>query len=675
MTLTRWALLSLLAISVIAVLPVSAADFPPISSEELKMTSLPEQPGAPAVILMREEVDDDMHNFQSVHERVKILTEVGREYANIEIPYSRRSFTIGGVSGRTTHADGSVVPFEGKPFDKTIIKSGDIKVNVKSFTLPDVQVGSIIEYKYDLRYDDNVLFAPQWDVQQDLFQRRTYFKYIPFQNHGSMEVQLAHGQIANGVAWAPLLGVNKQPQIHRNEAAEASAMASQGQATHWIDLDLDNVPAFVKEPDMPPPSVLRWRVYFYYQETLKPEDYWKSQGKFWSKDVDSFIGRDKGVGSTVAKTVAPSDTPEQKVRKIYAYITQLENQDYIPERTKNEAKILQIKINKGSEDVLTNRSGTHDELNRLFVSMVRAAGIPASLIWVPDRSREIFLKQYLSLRQFDAEIAIVQLDGKDVYLDPGSKFCPYGILDWKYSAVGGLKLNNKGADFGETPFPTYKQSVLTRMADLSLDRNGIAQGKVVLVFKGISAMLKRQEGGKTDADGRKKILEDQLRAELPGNSDISLTNNPDWEAAEAPLTAEFKVSFPFAVLSGKRLLLQQHLFQVSSKNRFPSAQRVNPVYFYYPWQEADEVHITVPAGFDVESLAPDDEVKLQYAVYATHQKQESPGRLFSRRDFVMAESVVLQNQYNELKSFFDKVKSGDDQPALLKVGPNVASSN
>jgi len=675
MAFTRWALVNLFTFSLFAVLPVSAADFPPISPEELKMASLPQQPGAPAVILMREEVDDDMHNVQSVHERIKILTEAGREYANVEIPYSRRSFTVGGISGRTTHNDGSIANLEGKAFDKTVIKSGDVKVNVKTFTLPDVQVGSIIEYKYELRYDDHLLFAPQWDVQQDLFQRHTYFKYIPFQNHGSMEVQLAHGQVASGVAWTPFLGVNKSPQIHRNEAAESSYMSAQGQATHWVDLDLDNVPAFVEEPYMPPPSMLRWRVYFYYQESLKPEDYWKSQGKFWSKDVEGFIGRDKGIGSALAKLIGPSDLPEQKVRKIYAYVAQMENQDYIPERTKNEAKVLQIKINKGAEDVLANRSGTHDELNRLFVSMVRAAGLPASMIWVPDRSREIFLKQYLSTRQFDAEIAIVSLDGKEVYLDPGSKFCPYGILDWRFSAVGGLKLNSKGADFGETPFPTYKQSVMTRMADLSLDMNGTAHGKVALVFKGITAMLKRQEGGKTDVDGRKKILEDELRDELPGNSEISLTNSPEWDSAESPLIAEFKVSFPFAVLSGKRLLLQQHLFQVDGKSRFPSAKRVNPVYFRYPWQEADEVHISVPAGIEVESLAPDDEIKLPYAVYATKQKQESPGRLFSRRDLVMADNVVLPNQYADVKNFFDKVKAGDDQPALLKVGPSVASSN
>jgi len=675
MTIARWSLSVVVALSFAGTLQLKAADFPPATQEELKMTSVPEQPGAPAVILLREEIDDDMNNMKAVHEKIKVLTDAGREYANVEIPYSRRAFTVGGVSGRTTHADGTVIPFEGKPFDKTVVKGENIKINVKSFTLPDVQVGSIIEFRYDLRYDDRRVFPPEWEVQRNLFQRHTYFKYVPFQNHGSMEVLLDHGQVATGVAWSPFLGVNKGPELHRNAAAEASYMASVGQTTEWIDLNLDNVPAFVEEPYMPPPSMLRWRVYFYYQENLKTEDYWKTQDKFWTKDVESFLGKDKGIGAAVAQIVQPSDTPEQKVRKIYSYVAKMENQDYVPERSKGESRIVQLKLNKGSEDVLSNHSGTHDELNRLLVSMVRSAGIPASMIWVPDRSREVFLKQYLSTRQFDAEIAIVQLDGKDVFLDPGSKFCPFGTLDWKYSAVAGLKLSTKGAEFGETPPPGYKESVTTRMADLSLDADGTAHGKVVLLHKGIAAMETRQEGGKTDSDGRKKILEDQLRSILPGNSEIALTNSPDWDNAESPLVAEFKVSFPFAVVSGKRLLLQQHLFQVDSKNRFPSAKRVNAVYFRYPWQEADEVHITVPAGMAVESLAPDDLVKVGYALYQTRQKQESPGRLFSRRDLIMSEAVILPSQYNDVKAFFDKVKAGDDQPALLKVGANVASSN
>jgi hypothetical protein len=673
MTSGRWGSSAVLVAVFLASAQLQASDFPPVTPEELKMTALAEQPGAPAVVLNREETDNDMLNLRSVHEKIKILTDAGREYANVEIPYSRRGFSVGGIVGQTTHADGSVAQFEGKPFDKTVLKGGGIKVNVKTFTLPDVEVGSVIEYRYELRYDDHMLLPPTWEVQTNLFQRKAYFKFIPFQNHGGKEVQLAHGQIANGIAWAPFLGRNAQPQLHTNPSG--NSVHAVGQISTWIDLNLTDIPPLIEEPQMPPASMLHWRVYFYYQESRDQQEYWKTQAKFWSKDAEGFLGRDKGIAAAVNQITAPPDTPEQKVRKIYAFVSQLENQDYIPERTAQENKLLQFKEPKGADEVLEHRSGKHDELNRLFVSMIRAAGIPASLIWVPDRSREIFLKQYLSTYQFDAEIAIVQLDGKDVFLDPGTKFCPYELLDWRYSGVAGLRLNSKGAEFGETPGSRYKQSIVTRMADLSLDPTGMAQGQVVLVWKGTEAMWRRQEGGKTDNEGRKKLLEDALRELLPGNSEISITKEPAWNLQESPLIAEYRVSFPFAVVSGKRVLLEQHLFQVNEKNPFPAAKRINGIYFHYPWEEADEVHITIPSGMAVESLAPDDTVKMDSAIYQVRQKQEAPARLFSRRDFVMADGIFAAEQYSQVKGFFDKIKADDDQPALIKLGPNVASAN
>jgi hypothetical protein len=665
-----------------------AADWPALSPEDLSMTGIKEQPGAPAVILLREETDDDMNNMHQVYERIKIFTDAGREYANVEIPYSRRGFSIGGISGRTVHADGSVVPFEGKPFDKTVVKGSGIRINVKSFTLPDVQVGSIIDYRYSLRYDDNRVLAPEWEVQDELFQRKAYFKFIPFQNHGDALIELDHGQISNGsVAWASFLGVAKQPEIHHDAAAESSYTTSIHHATMWIDLNLENVPAIIEEPYMPPATMTKWRAYFYYQEKLNSDDYWKAQGKYWNKDVESFLGKNHGIDEAVSGIVAPSDVPEQKIRKIYSFVAKLENQDYIPERTKQEEKVLELKINKGADDVLAHRSGSHDELNRLFVAMVRAAGIPASLIWVPDRGREVFIKQYLSTRQFDAEIAIVQLDGKDVFLDPGTKFCPYGILDWHYSGVDGLRQSSKGAEIGQTPIPEYRQSLTTRMANVSLDEHGVITGTVGLVFKGAEAMRLRQEGGKTDDVGRKKLLEDGLRDSdgkriiaglrdiLPGNSEIALTSTPDWEDATSPLIAQFHISCPLAVAAGKRLMLAQHLFQVNEKSRFPAPNRTNGVYFHLPWQEADEVHMKLPAGMTVDSLAPDDTVKLPYAAYVVKQKQEAPGQIYSRRDLIMAQGVFMVSEYKQLKDFFDKVKADDDQTALVRAGANVASTN
>src|SRR5215475_7488578 len=94
--------IALFSFFALLLMPVPAlADCPAIAPQELTMTDLAEQKGAPAVILLRQEVADDLNNFHSVYMRVKVLTEAGRHYADVEIPYSRRRFTVGGVGGCT----------------------------------------------------------------------------------------------------------------------------------------------------------------------------------------------------------------------------------------------------------------------------------------------------------------------------------------------------------------------------------------------------------------------------------------------------------------------------------------------------------------------------------------------------------------------------------------------
>jgi hypothetical protein len=649
----------------------SQAEWPPISPEDLATTSIKEQPGAPAEVLLREETDDEANNVHTVYKRVKILTDAGREYANVEIPYLHEQFTIFELSGRTVHPDGSVSQLQEKVFDKAAMRTGGFQVNVKSFTLPDVQVGSIIDYRYSLRYENDIVLAPDWEVQTELFQRKATFKFVPFQDRGQVQIMLEDGSFANGISWVNFLGNGRVPQLHE---VPAGINLSGHKISVWVDLNMENIPAFLEEPHMPPGSFLKWHVDFFYSSRLKPDEYWKAEGKLWSKRVDSFLKKNRGETEALGQVISPADSGDQKVRKIYAFVAKMENQSYIPERTKQEEKTLDLNRDKGAEDVLEHHSGTHDDLNRLFASMVRAAGIPASLIWVPDRSERIFVKELLSTRQFGAEIVIVQLDGKDVFLDPGTQFCPYGIVDWRYTGVVGLRQNEGGADLGQTPVPDYKASVETRVADVVMDEQGVIDGTADLVFKGTAAMTRRHEGGKTDAEGRKRLLEDEMRKMLPGDSDVKLINVPDWDSTETPLVAAFHIHSPFAVAAGKRLMVMQHLFQTKEQARFSAADRSFPVYFHYPWQEVDEVHIKIPSGLEVESLAPDDSVRIDSAVYQVKQKQEAADKLFSRRDFIMVDMIIPQDRYKDLKGFFDKVKADDDQPALVRISKHVATT-
>lgn len=642
------------------------ADWPPIAPEDLKMTDLAEQKGAPAVILLREELADNPKNYYSVYMRIKILTEVGRRHADVEIPYSRATFSVEAVSGRTVHADGSIVPFAGKVFDKVVVKGKrgrgeEIRVHVKSFTLPDVQVGSILDFKYTMRYSDRFFVSPQWIVQNDLFQKMATFKFIPYPG----DVIMAHERIGRGVQWTTYLPSNgPQPKLHM---LPVPAYSSRRTPDSYVDLTMTNIPAIIDEPYMPPKGMIRYQVRFYYMVGQKPAEFWKDEGKFWSKDVEKFLDRRDGVAEAVSKVVLPSDTPEQKVQKIYAFVGGLENQSFRPQREQQEEKAIGLKANQGAADVLRQHSGDHDDLNRLFAAMVRAAGIPAEMMWVASREDTFFQPELMSTSQLDAEIVIIRLGDKEVFLDPGTKYCPYGLLDWRYSGSQGLRQSaGKGTELAQSPPTQYNQAQIQRLARLQLTDQGRAEGAVKIGFYGLEAMDRRQKAGNTDAEGRKKLLEDEVRSWLPGDSEVTLVNAPNWEETEPHLATEFRISCPLAIGAGKRWLVPIHIFQVNGKPVFSASDRVNGVYFWYPTREIDEVHLTLPPSLEMESLPADDMVKLEYAIYSTTQKRETPASILARRDLVMGGMAFPASEYKQLKTFYDKAKAGDDQQMIAR---------
>jgi hypothetical protein len=159
------------------------------NAEELSMTSLPGYPKAAAVVLFREEVtNDDMHYAQH-YDRIKILTKDGEKYANVELPFVSTTFlssdnsenekSLGDIQARTIHVDGTIIPFTGKPYLKLMNKQAGVKVQEKVFTLPDMAVGSIIEYRYATRIADNFFETPAWLIQGELYLKAAHYVWYP----------------------------------------------------------------------------------------------------------------------------------------------------------------------------------------------------------------------------------------------------------------------------------------------------------------------------------------------------------------------------------------------------------------------------------------------------------------------------------------------------------------
>lgn len=111
MKIVRWFWL-LTLISFLLCLQAPAADWPPISPEELRMSEEPLAPGAPAIYLYRQVDRDDEQGREYNYVRLKILKEEGREHANVEIEYVKNLTSIRDFRARTIQPDGRIVNFK-----------------------------------------------------------------------------------------------------------------------------------------------------------------------------------------------------------------------------------------------------------------------------------------------------------------------------------------------------------------------------------------------------------------------------------------------------------------------------------------------------------------------------------------------------------------------------------
>src|SRR5262249_54149029 len=147
-----------------------------------------------------------------------------------------------------------------------------------------------------------------------------------------------------------------------------------------------------------------------------------------------------------------------------------------------------LKPNTSAQDVLQHGYGYAWEIDALFTALARAAGFEASMLGVSERSERSFNKILLWLGQLDGNAVRVNVSGREVMLDPGTPFCPYGMLRWKNTAVPALDFKPRG-DFLATPAPQI--SSRSRTVDMRVSSDGSAKGELTVVFRDQEALEHR----------------------------------------------------------------------------------------------------------------------------------------------------------------------------------------
>ena len=644
----------LLCIAAIAPRPSSAGDdWLPITPADLALKDNPASPGAHAMILYRS--SDVNERFATTdgssvveYVRIKIFTKEGTDQANVEIPFVKESSNIEGIRARTIRPDGTIVNFEGKPFEKIIEKRSGEKFLAKTFTLPDVQPGCIVEYKYRRQYQAHFLYDQSWTLSSDLFTREGHFSILPY-NSDYQVFPLYFRQFGLAIKAAP-----------------------ERQSNGTYALTVHDIPGIADEPYMPPLRTLQARVEFYRLEEGTPanetqERFWARTEKRWNDDMEHFIGKKNVLEQEVSKIVSPTDSPEIKLRKIYARVQQMRDLSAEASKSEKEQKQENLKKNSNVEEMLRHGYGSSREMNFLMVGLARAAGFESDEVWVASRNRNAFYPQLRDPSELGEDIVWVRAGPQEYFLDPASIYFPFDVLPWNETSTSGIRLGKKPSDFVDVPGTLSSQATVVRHADLALDADGLATGKLTVDFTGQQAALWRERTHLQDETGRKKTLEDEIKSWLPAGSGFEVTQIDKWDKTDQPLHVEGTLNLSaFGSPVGRRILIPATIFLVSQTKAFQSAVRHNAIYFPFPNEEIDNLKFQAPTGYKIETVPASKTLKpgavLSYSIAASQQ-----GSVVEVNRHLVINTLLLPIEYYAaVRSFFNTVKSNDEVQIVLQ---------
>lgn len=643
----RFVWLSFCLLTLLSSAAVAQTQWRPVSPAELQMKTPLVEPDADAEAIFWEVRLDDKKSSKlmfSHYVRVKIFTERGRErFSKFDIPFTKGK-KVENVAARVIKADGSIVELQpGDIFERDIVTVRKVKIKAKSFAVPGIEPGAIVEYQYDESIKNDSVSGERLAFQRDIPMQKVIYYVRPY------------------------AGTNLDPRFYNMpETRFTEDKSNKG----FLVASMSNVPSLKEEPYMPPDDEVKRWVYLRYQ-TLGTFFQWSSLSLGYGEFLKKVSKPNKEIKQKVAELTAGVSSEEEKLRKLYDFTQkQIKNISY--DRSISEEQRENVKI-KDADDVLKNRMGSAMFIDLLFASLARAADFEVNIVLSGDRSDNFFNPEKYPFPSFvrPASIAVKVGENWNFY-NPGTPYLPFGRLVWYEEDTVAMLIGSGSFIWKTTPLSEHKDSPAKRTGKFKLLEDGTLEGTARIEYDGHQAISRRRDGYMDSPNKREEDFKEEVQKRV-STAEISAISIENFEDVSKPLAYSFKVRIPnYAQKTGKRVFFQPGFFEYGSNPVFSASTRTHDIYFPYPWSEQDEIEIEMPKGFELESAESPGDIadtgKIGELKISMSLVKETNTLRYKRNFYFGGNKYILFSvkAYPAIKGLFDSFHKSDTHPLTLK---------
>ncbi len=567
-----------------------------------------------------------------IYKKIKILSQQGIQFANIEIPYYYKNNleTIVDIEAQTINIENGVI-------SKTELKKSDFYTKIDNsrwseirFTFPSVKEGSILEYKYTL-ITQRIAFLDSWIFQH---QMPTIYSEIK-------------------VRFPPTL---KYSILIFGDMLKSKYNGKENIDNLWV---LNNIPGYENEKNVfcyeDYVEKLRFQLQSYevwetgaYAKHIYDKDVlisWDKLAEDISEEYTKYLNRTGKVKEVLDTIMNDSDSREAKIQKIYKFVKSgiTWTKDYY------------IFTEKSLTELLNSKQGNSAEINLLTCLLLTEAGINAYPVLISTKSHGKVTKDYPLLEQFNHIIVAIQDDNGYKYIDGINSDKNCYLIPYEDCNYSGFLLDKKNGKWIDIKYPTDSKE--NRSITCKFDSSGVHM-EILNKYSGYFA------------SNRQNIFTEQNVRQpetinLIGNTifkkDSSGIQNQNIENSNFSENLYYSSKFQFP---------DKIYFNLNSNdfgNPYKQKDRLFPIELDFPYSKQIRYSIIIPKGYIPEILPkniafslPNKAGKFIYNItYMGNQLS-----IFMAQDINI--SIMPREYYDYLREFYNQIILKMNEPIVLE---------
>lgn len=560
---------------------------------------------------------NDFVNETTRRIRIKILNEKALELANVRLSFYSKSNrqNIHAVEGYTYNLNANGEVEETKLEKKAVMQQKiDENYDMLVFSMPNVKVGSVIEYRYE-HSKRNYYEIEDWE-----FQRSQPVRYSEY-----------NVEIPSIFEFTYL--------IRRTLPVKESTEGVRG-IKRFI---MQEIPGLDREPFMSSAKDYLQRIDFQLRAVNG-----QAVLSTWEKLVETMLD-EESFGMQIKKNVYKNTSLPSDLKKITDPVEQLHTILSFVKREVTWNGKSSIWAQEGIKNALEKHSGNSADLNLLLISLLRDAGFRAFPVLISTRNNGKVNTTYPFLYQFNDVYVYVEANGKPHIIDASNYTNPVTQIPWDVQFTEGLLVDKEMAQFINLGDLTHRFKVVTSvLGDISND------GKITGSANILAYDYAKDERVKSLRQGEKKYLADYFSNRHPDFKFDSLKyKNKDIDTLPLDNAVQFSGNLSS---SGDYMFYSPNFLMELDKNEFISDKRFTDVEFGYTRFHNMYTTIRFPMDFELEELPknmkmimPDTSIILQRFVTKTDNM------IALRYSLEIKRPTFYADEYAFFKEFYTKL--------------------